>query len=130
MAEIRLPPVIENILPKFELAPIFIYLTMLPKVFLPSITPVSSTIRLFLRRMISADSFGDINSIIDRNTDVRRLKSRRVVYSVPQIADDMLIFVQSVYYSFLLKRRKPCEYRCGFYSSCKLPSLIFQRSRR
>ncbi|MCY1525078.1 hypothetical protein D9M68_600450 [compost metagenome] len=47
----------EKTLPKFELAVIFRYLSMLQKVLRPSITPSSSTIRLFSSRMMSAASF-------------------------------------------------------------------------
>ena len=43
-------------LPKLELAVILMYLSMLAKVRRPSITPSSSTIRLFSSRMISAAS--------------------------------------------------------------------------
>ena len=46
----------ENTLPKFELAVILMYLSMLAKVRRPSSTPSSSTIRLFSSRMISAAS--------------------------------------------------------------------------
>ena len=53
----RLAPVMLIIFPKFELAPIFIYLIRLPNVLLPSITPSSRTARLFCKRMMSADSF-------------------------------------------------------------------------
>lgn len=43
-----------NMLPKFELAVILMYLTMLPKVRRPSTTPSLSTIRSFSSRMMSA----------------------------------------------------------------------------
>ena len=46
----------ENTLPKFELAVMRMYLSMLLKVLRPSITPSSSTIRLFSSRMMSAAS--------------------------------------------------------------------------
>ena len=46
----------ENTLPKFELAVILMYLSMLAKVRRPSSTPSSSTIRLFSSRMMSAAS--------------------------------------------------------------------------
>ena len=46
-----------NILPKLELAVIFIYLLILPNVFLPSSTPSSNTIKSFSSKMISALSF-------------------------------------------------------------------------
>ena len=52
-----LAPVILNILPKFELEPILIYLRILPNVFLPSVTPSTNTKRFFFKRIISADSF-------------------------------------------------------------------------
>ena len=45
-----------NTLPKLELAVILMYFSMLEKVRRPSITPSSSTIRLFSSRMISAAS--------------------------------------------------------------------------
>ena len=51
-----LAPSTLNMFPKFELAPILMYLTMLPKILRPSSTPSESTIRLFSRRMMSADS--------------------------------------------------------------------------
>lgn len=44
-------------LPKFELAAILMYLTMLPNTRLPSSTPCSRTSRLFSSRMMSDDSF-------------------------------------------------------------------------
>ena len=43
-----------NMLPKFELAVILMYLLIFPKVFRPSSTPSSSTIRSFSSRIISA----------------------------------------------------------------------------
>ena len=45
-----------NTFPKFELAVILMYLMMLAKVLRPSMTASSSTMRLFSRRMMSADS--------------------------------------------------------------------------
>ena len=51
-----LAPTTLNMLPKFELAAILMYLTMLPKTRRPSSTPCSSTIRLFSSRMMSEDS--------------------------------------------------------------------------
>ena len=47
----------ESIFPKLELAVILIYFIMLPKIFLPSMTPCSNTIRSFSNKIISADSF-------------------------------------------------------------------------
>lgn len=43
-----------NMFPKFELAVILMYFTMLPNVLRPSITPSRSTIRSFSSRMMSA----------------------------------------------------------------------------
>ena len=51
-----LAPSTLNMFPKFELAPILMYLTMLPKILRPSSTPSASTSRLFSSRMMSADS--------------------------------------------------------------------------
>lgn len=45
-----------NILPKLELRAIFRYLMILTKVFLPSVTPSTNTMRLFSSRMMSAVS--------------------------------------------------------------------------
>src|SRR6202030_3949275 len=45
-----------NMFPKLELAPILIYLVMLPKTFRPSITPSPSTAKLFSSKMMSAES--------------------------------------------------------------------------
>ncbi len=45
-----------NMLPKFELAVILMYLRILPNTLRPSSTPSSSTSRLFSSRMMSADS--------------------------------------------------------------------------
>ena len=45
-----------NMFPKFELAPMRMYFTMLAKTFRPSRTPSSSTIRFFSSRIRSADS--------------------------------------------------------------------------
>ena len=46
-----------NILPKLELAVILTYLMMFPKVFLPSTTPSSRTIKSFSSKIMSALSF-------------------------------------------------------------------------
>src|SRR5580765_5843983 len=51
-----LAPTTLNMFPKFELAAILMYLTILPKTRRPSKTPCSSTSRLFFSRMISEDS--------------------------------------------------------------------------
>src|ERR1039457_3281217 len=51
-----LAPTTLNMLPKFELAAILMYLTMLPNTRRPSNTPCSRTSRLFSRRMMSEDS--------------------------------------------------------------------------
>ena len=51
-----LAPSTLNMLPKLELAPILIYLVMLPKTLRPSITPSPSTARLFSSNMMSAES--------------------------------------------------------------------------
>ena len=46
-----------NMFPKFELVPILMYLTMLPKTRRPSKSPCSSTSKSFSSKMRSADSF-------------------------------------------------------------------------
>lgn len=46
-----------NMFPKLELSVIFKYFMILMKVFLPSFTPSTRTMRLFSSRMMSADSF-------------------------------------------------------------------------
>ena len=51
-----LAPITLNMLPKLELAAILMYLMMLPNTLRPSITPSSSTSRLFSSRMMSEDS--------------------------------------------------------------------------
>src|SRR5579871_4467310 len=52
-----LAPSTLNMFPKLELAPIRMYLRMFAKIFRPSVTPPSSTIRSFSSRIKSADSF-------------------------------------------------------------------------
>jgi hypothetical protein len=50
-------PATLNMFPKFELVLVRIYFMVLPKVFLPSNTPSASTVKSFLDKIISADSF-------------------------------------------------------------------------
>lgn len=66
-------------LPKFELAVILMYLMTLPKVRRPSITPCSSTSRLFSSRMMSAASFATSTAV---STEMPTSASRNAVASL------------------------------------------------
>jgi len=52
----KLATIMEKTFPKFELAVMERYLSIFPNTLRPSNTPLSKTRRLFLRRIMSADS--------------------------------------------------------------------------
>ena len=84
-----------NILPKLELAVIFTYFTMFPKVFLPSCTPFSSTIRSFSSRMMSALSLAISTA---ESTEIPMSDSRRAAASLipsPRNPTVLLLFCRS-----------------------------------
>src|SRR6478672_3905980 len=59
----KTPPAMENMLPKFELVPIIMYLRMLAKVRRPSRTASASTLRSLRRRIMQAASFATSTAV-------------------------------------------------------------------
>src|SRR6478609_1307460 len=97
-----LAPSTLNMLPKFELAPIFIYLVMLAKILRPSNTSSPNTARLFSSRMMSADS---LTISIAVSTDIGDLQRRAVVDAVAKEAHHVAALVQCIDHPRLLRRR-------------------------
>src|SRR5262245_16578473 len=97
-------------LPKFELAPILMYLMMLPKVRRPSITPSSRISRLFSSRMMSADSLA-MSTRIHRDADVGLAQGGRVIDAVTEKAHCMSPALQRLDDARLLRRGEFGEYR-------------------
>ena len=74
----RWPTSTENTLPKLELAVMFRYFMMLPKVSRPLITPLLQDHQAFSRRMMSADSLGDVGAAsTEMPTSASRSAGRR-----------------------------------------------------
>ena len=101
-----LAPTTLNILPKLELAAILMYLMMLPNTRRPSITPSSSTSRLFSSRMMSDDSLAISTALSTEMPTSAAFKRRRVVDAVAHEAHHVALALQSVDDAFLVSRRE------------------------
>src|SRR5450759_4779871 len=112
-------------LPKLELAPILIYLVMLPNTFRPSMTPSPSTARLFSSNMISADSLA-MSTALSTDMPTSAVFSRSVVDAIPQEADDVPLAVKGIDNGRLLRRRHLGEHRRGL----RQVRQLFRRQRR
>ena len=102
----KLPPTTLNMLPKLELAAILMYLMMLPKTLRPSMTPCSSTSRLFSSKMMSEDFLGDVHRRIDRDAHVGGAEGRGVVDAIAQEADHVPVALQGADDALLVRRRE------------------------
>ena len=91
-------------LPKLELAPILMYLMMLPKTLRPSSTPSSSTSRLFSSRMMSADSLAMSTALSTEMPTSAALQRRRVVDAVAHETHHVAVAVQGLDDALLLGR--------------------------
>ena len=80
-------------LPKFELAPILIYLVMLPKTLRPSITPSPSTARLFSSKMMSAKSWR-CHRALSTDMPTSAAARRAIVDAVAEKSNDVALPVQ------------------------------------
>ena len=89
-----LAPSTLNMLPKFELAPMRMYLRMFAKTLRPSRMPSSSTIRLFSSRMRSADSLAMSAAESTEMPDVGRAQGGPVVDAVAEEAHHVALALQ------------------------------------
>ena len=101
-------------LPKFELAPMRTYLRMLANTLRPSITPSSSTIRLFSKRMMSAASLAMSTALSTEMPTSAVRRAGRVVDAVSEEADDVPLALQRADHPLLVGRREPGEERGSF----------------
>ena len=76
-------------LPKFELAPILMYFTMLPNTLRPSITPFLEDQQALLEQDDVGRLLGDVDRGVDRDADVCGLQRRAVVDAVAEEPDDV-----------------------------------------
>src|SRR4029079_15475002 len=106
-------------LPKFELAPILIYLVMLPNTLRPSITPSPSTANLFEQDDVRG-VLGDVGRAVHGYADVRGLQRLSVVDAIAKESDDVPLPVQGVDDRSLLRRRHLGEHRSRLGEFCQL----------
>ena len=81
-------------LPKFELAPILMYLMMLPNTRAALDHAVFQHQQALLQQDDVGGLLGDVDRRIDRNADIGGLQRRAVVDAVAEEADDMPVPVQ------------------------------------
>ena len=79
-----------NMLPKFELVPIMMYLRMLAKVRRPSSTPSCNTRKITPQQDDVGSLLGDVNGGIDRKAHVGRMQRGCIVDAVAEVTDDVL----------------------------------------
>ena len=90
------------------------YLRMLAKTLRPSITPSSSTIRLFSSRIDVGGFLGDIHRGIHRNAHIGGAQRGRVVDAVAHEADHVPFALQRLDDALLVGGREPHEQRGVF----------------
>ena len=106
-----LAPSTLNMLPKFELAPMRMYLRMLAKTLRPSSTPSSSTIRsLFQQDDVRRGFLGDVHRGVHRDAHVGGAQRGRVVDAVAHEADDVPLALERPDDALLVRRRQPGEH--------------------
>ncbi len=95
----------EKIFPKLPLAAIFMYLTILPNVRLPSITPSSSTMRnAFSSRIMSAVSLAISTTLSQRFLRTSPASAREHRLFITHVANRVSGILKSSDNTFLLKR--------------------------
>ena len=87
----ELAPSTLNMLPKFELAPILMYLMMLPKILRPSMTPSCEHQQALFEQDDVGRFLGDIDGGVDRDADIGGFQRRAVVDAVAQEADHVAL---------------------------------------
>ncbi len=107
----------ENTLPKLELAVMFRYFMILPKVSRPLSTPSSSTIRLFFQEDDVGRFLGDVGAAVHRNTDVGIAQGRGVVDAVTEETHGVTVGLQRLEHPGFLQRRQLGEHR-AFLDPC------------
>ena len=119
-----LAPSTLNMLPKFELAPILMYFVMLPKTLRPSMTPSSSTTRLFSSRMMSADSLAMSTAVSTEMPTSAALSAGPSLMPSPRKPTTCPLRCSASMIARLLRRRDLGEHRRGLGQARQLRRAI------
>ena len=124
-----LAPSTLNMLPKFELAPILMYLVMLPKTLRPSMTPSPSTARLFSSRMMSADSLAISTAVSTEMPTSAAFSAGPSLMPSPRKPTTWPLALQRCDDPRLLRRRDLGEHRMRLDQRGRAPRRHAPRSR-